>query len=65
MPEDPAVWRYPEPTPTVNAPLRIDLTDRICPVFMAAYKQAGRPDNSGAVRCLGFQCAWYEKCSKA
>lgn len=65
MPEDPAVWRYPNGDPYIDKLHTIDLTDRICPVFMAAYKQAGRPDNSGAVRCLGFQCAWYEKCSKA
>lgn len=64
MPEDPAVWRYPDPATTVTVTLQTDITDRICPLFMAASIMAPHPTTHGKLACIGRACAWYEKCSK-
>lgn len=64
MPEDPVIWHYPEGDRFTENPRGPDMTDRICPLFAAALKQAGRPYSSGTVLCLDRECAWYEKCSK-
>ena len=56
MPEDPCIWKErPEAWPVVA-----ETPAPICPLFMAAFKLAGKPANSGATACLGERCgAWH------